>query len=223
MAQILIGNVKGPKGDKGDQGATGPQGPQGVQGIQGDKGDPGAIGPQGPQGPQGIQGPQGPQGPQGEKGPAGPQGEQGPQGPKGPTGTPTYRHKMQFSLYNVDAQHVQVIGGANVRVKNTSERLSEVVVYMELYTAQELPYLWNHLQTYLRRREMTDNNRCMIAYEERRGEGGVGSGLINVDDLDGSLTGSIISYTTDVILDVYVIKKFIIDSTPILTDIVAEI
>ena len=59
MAQMLIGNVKGPKGDKGDTGATGPQGPQGVQGVQGEKGDPGAIGPQGPQGPQGVQGPPG--------------------------------------------------------------------------------------------------------------------------------------------------------------------
>lgn len=223
MAQILIGNVKGPKGDKGDQGATGPQGPQGVQGIQGDKGDPGAIGPQGPQGPQGIQGPQGPRGPQGEKGPAGPQGEQGPRGPQGPTGTPTYLHKIHFSIHGVDARYVQVIGGANVRVKNTSESLSEVVVYMELYTANDHPFNdWSDLSYYFRQREMADNNRCMIAYE-RSGEGGVGSGMINVDDLEGSLTGSIISYTTDETLDVYEIRNFIIEESPRITDIMAEI
>ena len=56
MAELLIGNVKGPKGDPG------PQGPQGEQGPTG------ATGATGPQGPQGETGPQGPQGPQGEPG-----------------------------------------------------------------------------------------------------------------------------------------------------------
>ena len=223
MAQILIGNVKGPKGDKGDQGATGPQGPQGVQGIQGDKGDPGAIGPQGPQGPQGVQGPKGDTGEQGPQGPQGERGPQGPKGPQGPTGTPTYLHKIYFSIHGVDARYVQVIGGANPRVKNTSESLTEVVVYMELYTADNRPFVsWSDLWDYLRRRETTDNNRCMIAYE-RSGEGGVGSGMINVDRDGGPLTGSIISYTTDVTLDVYEIKNFIIEESPRITDIVAEI
>lgn len=38
MAEILIGNIKGPqgaKGDKGDKGDTGPQGPAGPQGATG--------------------------------------------------------------------------------------------------------------------------------------------------------------------------------------------
>ena len=98
MAQILIGNVKGPKGDKGDPGATGPQGPQGAQGIQGEKGDIGPQGPQGTQGAQGIQGEkgdtgaQGPQGPQGIQGPKGDTGATGPQGPKGDPGTTMHMH-----------------------------------------------------------------------------------------------------------------------------------
>lgn len=45
MAQVILGNVKGPKGDTGAQGATGPQGPQGARGEQG---------PTGPTGPQGV-------------------------------------------------------------------------------------------------------------------------------------------------------------------------
>lgn len=62
MAELLIGNVKGPKGD------TGPQGPQGEQGPTGATGATGPQGPQGETGPQGPAGPQGPQGPQGEPG-----------------------------------------------------------------------------------------------------------------------------------------------------------
>lgn len=62
MAELLIGNVKGPKGD------TGPQGPQGEQGPTGATGATGPQGPQGEIGPQGEPGPQGPQGPQGEPG-----------------------------------------------------------------------------------------------------------------------------------------------------------
>ena len=50
MAEILLGNIRGPQG---------PEGPQGPQGIQG------------PQGPQGIQGLQGPQGEKGDKGDTG--------------------------------------------------------------------------------------------------------------------------------------------------------
>lgn len=62
MAELLIGNVKGPKGDPG------PQGPQGEQGPTGATGATGPQGPQGETGPQGPAGPQGPQGPQGEPG-----------------------------------------------------------------------------------------------------------------------------------------------------------
>lgn len=50
MAEILLGNIRGPQG---------PEGPQGPQGLQG------------PQGEQGVQGPQGPRGEKGEKGDTG--------------------------------------------------------------------------------------------------------------------------------------------------------
>lgn len=82
MAEILIGNVKGPQGDTGPKGDTGPQGPKGATG---------ATGPQGPKGDTGSQGATGPQGPKGDKGDTGATGQRGSQWYSGTgiTGTST--------------------------------------------------------------------------------------------------------------------------------------
>lgn len=56
MAEIFIGNIRGPQGLPGANGADGKTGPQGPQG------------PQGPEGPQGIRGPEGPAGKDGKDG-----------------------------------------------------------------------------------------------------------------------------------------------------------
>ena len=43
MAEVNLGNIRGPKGEKGDKGDTGAQGPQGetgATGAKGEKGDP---------------------------------------------------------------------------------------------------------------------------------------------------------------------------------------
>lgn len=80
MAEVLLGNVKGPKGDTGLTGAVGPQGPTGKTGATG------AVGPQGPQGETGIAGPQGAKGDKGDPGIQGPKGATGAQGPIGPAG-----------------------------------------------------------------------------------------------------------------------------------------